>query len=74
MGLLKAILGLVSTEHYSYSDLSSEIYLNSGGISFDVTQLRGSSKEGALRAYFAGQRQVLYDKMDFGFSPCRGDV
>ena len=28
VGLLKSVLGYVDTEHYGYSDLSSEIYLN----------------------------------------------
>lgn len=36
-GLLKSILGSISTEHYSYSDLTSEIHLNSGGVDFSVT-------------------------------------
>lgn len=37
VGLLKAVLGYVDTEHYSYGDLTSEIYLNSGGVSFAVS-------------------------------------
>ena len=34
LGLLKSVLGYVDTKNYSYSDLSSEIFLNSGGVSF----------------------------------------
>ena len=37
VGLLKSVLGYVDTEHYTYGDLTSEIYLNSGGIDFSVT-------------------------------------
>ena len=34
VGLLKSILGYVSTSRHSYDDLSSEIFLNSGGVTF----------------------------------------
>lgn len=68
VGLLKAILGLVNTENYSYSDLSSEINLNSGGISFNVTSYVDLAKEGAFKGYFVANAKVLYDKIDFGFS------
>ena len=33
VGLLKAVLGYVDTEHYGYADLSNEIDLQTGGIS-----------------------------------------
>lgn len=33
MGILKSVLGYVSTEHYSYSELFNEINANTGGIS-----------------------------------------
>lgn len=36
MGLLKAILGYVDTEHYDYGDLSNEINLNTGGINCGI--------------------------------------
>ena len=32
VGILKMVLGLVSTEHYSYSELYNEINLLTGGI------------------------------------------
>jgi Zn-dependent M16 (insulinase) family peptidase len=34
VSLLSAILGKVSTEHYSYAELSNQILINTGGISF----------------------------------------
>ena len=34
LALLSNILGLIDTENYSYADLTSEIFLNSGGIDF----------------------------------------
>ena len=57
VGLLKAVLGYVDTEHYSYRDLTSEIYLNSGGMSFSVTSLRGSGEARQLYRAVCGQRQ-----------------
>ncbi len=67
VGLLKSVLGGVDTEHYSYADLTSEIYLNSGGVDFSVASY-GNLKEpehftGALVAVV----RVLYDRLDFGF-------
>jgi len=32
VGILKAVLGYVNTEHYGYADLANEINLNTGGI------------------------------------------
>ncbi len=67
VGLLKSVLGGIDTEHYSYMDLTSEIYLNTGGVDFSVASY-GNLKEpekftGALMASV----RVLYDKLDFGF-------
>lgn len=73
VGLLKAILGLVNTENYSYSDLSSEINLNSGGISFNVTSYVDLAKEGAFKGYFVANAKVLYDKSILLFHD-RGDA
>ena len=59
VGLLKTVLGYVDTEHYTYSDLTSEIHLNSGGIGFstsayvDLKNLPG----------FTG----VYEKLPFAF-------
>ena len=36
VGLLKAVLGYVDTEHYGYADLSNEINLQTGGISNNI--------------------------------------
>ena len=68
VGLLKAILGMVDTEHYTYTDLSSEINLQSGGISFSVTSYPDLRETGGFFGYFIASARVLYDKMDFGFS------
>ncbi len=67
MGLLKSVLGYVDTEHYTYSDLASEIYLNSGGINFSVTSYPNLEQPENFTGVFAADVKVLYEKLDFGF-------
>ena len=67
VGLLKSVLGGVDTEHYSYSDLTSEIHLNSGGVDISVASYANLKEpEHFTGALVAGVR-VLYDRLDFGF-------
>lgn len=68
VGLLKSVLGYVDTENYSYSDLTSEIHLNSGGIGFSVTSYPNLKEPEAFKGAFIASARVLYDKLDFGFS------
>ncbi len=67
-GLLKSILGSISTEHYSYSDLTSEIHLNSGGVDFSVTSYPDLADPERFTGAFVASLRVLYDKLDFGFT------
>lgn len=66
-GLLKSVLGSISTEHYSYSDLTSEIHLNSGGMDFSVTSYANLQDAEQFTGAFVASIRVLYDKLDFGF-------
>ncbi|MCI9106095.1 MAG: insulinase family protein [Lachnospiraceae bacterium] len=67
VGLLKSVLGGVDTEHYRYSDLTSEIHLNSGGVDISVASYANLKEpEHFTGALVAGVR-VLYDRLDFGF-------
>ncbi len=66
VGLLKSILGYVSTSRHSYDDLSSEIFLNSGGVTFSVTSYPQLAS-GGFTGVFAASVRVLYEKLDFGF-------
>lgn len=68
VGLLKAVLGYVDTKKHTYSDLSDEIHLNTGGISFSVTSFPNLSDPEQFTGMFVGSARVLYEKMDFGFS------
>ena len=67
-GLLKSILGSISTEHYSYSDLTSEIHLNSGGVDFSVTSYPDLADPERFTGAFVASIRVIYDKLDFGFT------
>lgn len=67
VSLLSTILGYIDTEHYSYSELSNEVNIHTGGISKDVVTF---SKNGSASEYlpaFTVDVKVLYDKMDNAF-------
>lgn len=68
VGLLKSVLGYVNTEHYTYAELSNEINLNSGGVSFSVTAFPDLSDPDRFTGVFAASARVLYEKLFFGFS------
>lgn len=68
VGLLKSVLGYVDTEHFSYSDLTSEIHLNSGGVSFSTTSYVDFRQDDGFFGVFLADIRVLYEKLDFGFS------
>ena len=67
VGLLKAVLGSMDTEHYSYADLTSEIHLNSGGVDFSVTSFPNLVAPEDFTGVFQAGVRVMYDKLDFGF-------
>ncbi len=67
VGLLKSVLGSVSTEKYSYSDLTSEIHLNSGGLDFSVSSFANLQEPEHFTGAFIASIRVLYDRLDFGF-------
>lgn len=67
VGLLKSVLGFVDTEHFSYSDLTSEIHLNSGGISLSVTSYPDLAEQSGFTGVFVASARVLYEKLQFGF-------
>ncbi len=68
VGFLKSLLGYVNTENFTYGDLTSEIHLNSGGVSFSVTSYPDLKNKGEFKGLFMASARVLYEKLDFGFS------
>ncbi|MCC8050325.1 MAG: insulinase family protein [Clostridiales bacterium] len=53
LGILKAVLGMVDTEHFSYSDLNNDINGNTGGISVGISvfQTPGAGIENAKEGF-----------------------
>lgn len=68
VGLLKSVLGSVDTAAHSYSDLTSEIHLNSGGVDFSVTSYVNVADPEQFTGAFIASARVMYDRLDFGFS------
>ena len=66
VGILKSILGYVDTEHYTYADLTSEIYLNSGGIGISTNSYPNLDNSKDFTGVFVASVKVLYDKIGFG--------
>ena len=64
VGLLTSILGSVSTDHYHYSDLSNEILINTGGISFASAAFQ---KDDEALPYVTIDVRALTPKLGFAF-------
>ncbi|WP_283680958.1 insulinase family protein [Parablautia sp. Marseille-Q6255] len=67
LGVLKAVLGMVDTEHYTYQNLNSEILINTGGISAGLNVYPVLPEGEELRAFVGLRARVLYDKLPFAF-------
>lgn len=67
VGILKGVLGMVSTERYGYRELSNEINIHSGGIYPTVNAYADMSRPGNYNAKFEMKAKVLYDQIDFAF-------
>ncbi|MBQ8802109.1 MAG: insulinase family protein [Tyzzerella sp.] len=70
VGMLQAVLGIIDTEHYEYSELFNEINVHTGGIGTslelypDVTKV----KEKEFKATFEIKAKALYDKLPVAFA------
>ncbi len=64
LGLLKSLMGLISTENYSYFDLANEINARTGGMSVSVAPYRKAGEQ-EFTAYLVLESSYLYDKLDF---------
>lgn len=62
LGILKAILGYVDTENYTYGELANEINLHTGGIN-GSNAIFGHAKEDTYATRFQVQVKTLYDKI-----------
>lgn len=59
-GILKAVLGLMDTENYSYGDLFNEINIKTGGISTDINSYTNMENLEECRTAFEIKTKVLY--------------
>jgi len=69
LSLLKSVLGYVSTENYTYRDLSNEINARTGGLNCGVQNLL--TKDGEEKRFFGIRSKYLYPEQDFVFGMIR---
>jgi Zn-dependent M16 (insulinase) family peptidase len=72
LGILKGVLGYVSTENYTYGELFHEINANCGGINYGLQVLpleKGETGKGICG--FSIRAKYLYDKRAFVFAMIR---
>ena len=67
MGILKSVLGLVSTEQYTYSELFNEINANTGGIHCGLQVFQKPAENKDCTRMFGIRMKCLYPKLDFAF-------
>lgn len=70
-GLLKNVIGSVDTEHYSYTDLSNEINMNTGGISPVISVFPDAEDTEKIKAGFGITIRTLEDKIPYSFDMAR---
>jgi len=67
VALMRELIGLLDTKDYSYAELSSEINLNSGGISAGTGLYVDAENPSTYTQTFEIKASVLYDKSEFAF-------
>ncbi len=67
-GLLKAVLGNIDTEHYSYNDLNNEININTGGFLTTINTYSDAKDVKRFRVTFDLRIKALYDKLPDAFA------
>lgn len=71
VGLLSSVLGLVSTEHYTYGELFHEINANTGGIACGLQIYPDARNEKECDRFFGIRAKYLYPKQNFVFEMIR---
>lgn len=62
------MLAYMDTEKHSFQDLSSEIYLETGGINFDMTAYPDLEKYNHYTGVFSVDLKLLYTQIPTGLS------
>ncbi len=68
LGLLKAVLGNVDTEHYTYGEFATELNLHTGGIFCGVNSYESLKEPGNYQAMFEVRCKALYEELPKAFS------
>lgn len=63
LGLLTGLIGKIDTEKYSYEELSNEVNINTGGISYSVTAYSNSKKLNEFTPMLKVKSKVLVEKI-----------
>ncbi len=63
LGILKAVLGMVDTEHFSYADLNNDINSNTGGITAGISVYQDPDDQ--VRAFAGIRSSALYEKLPY---------
>lgn len=66
LGVLKAVLGYMDTEHYNYADLANEIDLKTGGISSQINIYADTKKKDSFHAKYEVRSKILYQNLEGG--------
>lgn len=70
VGMLQAVLGIIDTENYEYSELFNEINVHTGGIGTSLEMYPNVTKveEKEFKATFEIKAKALYDKLPIAFA------
>lgn len=71
LGLLKAALGQLDTEHYTYGDFANELNLHTGGISCSVGSYDSVQNPRDYTAVFEVKSKALYEEEPVAFAMLR---
>ena len=71
LGLLKAVLGKVDTEHYTYGEFAKELNLHTGGIHCSVGSYDAVDGEESFTPVFEVHSKALYEEQEMAFAMLR---
>ncbi len=65
LGLLNIVMGLMDTTNFSYTDLTSEINIHTGGIYSDISTRRNVKNYADMRIFFEIKAKAMGDKLEY---------
>ncbi len=71
LGIMKMALGYMNTKNYTYSQLSNEINMNTGGILTGTAIHNMDKNPKEFRAFYSIKAKTLYDKIGFSMDMIR---